>query len=445
MKRLFLFCESLLFVISISACHKNVTSSNRSGGNNSGSGSSSNGDTSLLNFSHLNNLCVNVNFPDGVTGTGVYIYSNAPDYTNTNAPGEGYTCVDDVSRAALAYLRSDQFTADTSVRNKVYGLLNFILEMQSSNGYFYNFLITNNQINTSGSTSVNSPNWWSWRALQALTEAEPIVKTYNVALSNKIDNAVNKLINALKSDEVNIAQTTAVSNGITIPQWLPDQSGADQAATLILGLIPYSQSSNDSTIKAYIKKLADGIVMMQQGNSSQMPYGCFLSFGNSWHAYGCDQAYSLLKVGVFLNDTSYINRALIEVNNFYTWLLNSGMRSSFDVINQSGNISLNNQSNYPQIAYNLRPMIFSSIEAFNQTGQSQYADIAGQLAAWFLGNNVVSVNMYSSATGITYDGITASNTVNQNSGAESTIEAILALERVELYPQVLTAMNKYKK
>lgn len=444
MKKLFLFCNCLLCILSIVACHKGVAPTNNNGGNNSDSVFSDNG-SSIVNFNHLNNLCVSINFPDGVIGTGVYIYSNAPNYTNTDAPGEGYTCVDDVSRAALAYLRSKQFTTDTSVRNKVYGLLNFVLEMQSPNGYFYNFLSANNQINTSGSTSINNPNWWSWRALQTLTEAKPIVKTYNTNLANKIDNAVTKLVNSLKSDEVGKAQTTAISNGITIPQWLPDESGADQAATLILGLIPYSQSVEDAVIKAYIKKLSDGIVVMQQGNSSQMPYGCFLSSGNSWHAYGSDQAYALLKAGLFLNDTSYINKSLTEVNNFYAWLLNSGMRSSFNVISQNGIVSISNENNYPQIAYNLRPMIFSSIEAFNQTGKAQYADIAGQLAAWFLGSNVASINMYSSATGITYDGITAYNTVNQNSGAESTIEAILALERVELYPEVLAAMNKYKR
>jgi hypothetical protein len=317
--------------------------------------------------------------------------------------------------------------------------------MQSSTGYFYNFLLTGNQINTSGSTSANTPNWWSWRALQTLTEAGPIVKTYNTDLSNKIDNAVNKLIDVIKQNQVNKAQTTTSSNGITIPQWLPAESGADQAAILILALIPYSQSTGDDVIKSYIKKLADGIAMMQQGSASQTPYGCFLSSGNSWHAYGCDQSYALLKAGLYLKDTSYTNKALVEVKSFYTWLLNSGMKSSFDVTNQGGTVSLVNQTSYPQIAYDLRPMIFASVEAYTQTADAQYADIAGRLAAWFLGNNAASVNMYSSATGITYDGISAYNTVNKNSGAESTIEAILALQRVEANASVLNAMNKYKK
>lgn len=440
MKRSLVLYISLSFATCIAACNRDATSPDNNGGN--GNNNTSN---SIVNYSHLNNLCTTIKFSDGVTGIGVYIYSNAPNYTNTDAPGEGYTCVDDVSRTALAYLRSNQFATDTAVRNKVFGLLNFVLEMQSSTGYFYNFLLTGNQINTSGSTSANTPNWWSWRALQALTEAGPIVKTYNTDLSNKIDVAVSKLIDAIKQNQVNKPQTTTTINGITIPQWLPAESGADQAAILILGLIPYAQTTGDDVIKSYIKKLADGIAMMQQGAATQTPYGCFLSSGSSWHAYGCDQSYALLRAGLYLNETSYKDKALVEVKNFYTWLLNAGMKSSFDVINQGGAISLANQNSYPQIAYDLRPMIFASIEAYTQTGDAAYADIAGHLAAWFLGSNAASVNMYSSATGVTYDGITAYNTVNKNSGAESTIEAILALQRVEANASVLSAMNKYKK
>jgi hypothetical protein len=48
--------------------------------------------------------------------------------------------------------------------------------MQSDNGFFYNFIFSSGLINKSGSTSTNNENWWSWRALQALTEASPIVK-----------------------------------------------------------------------------------------------------------------------------------------------------------------------------------------------------------------------------------------------------------------------------
>ena len=168
----------------------------------------------------------------------IFIYSNFPDYHPVEATGEGFTCVDDVSRAALFYLRSDHFSNDTAIQSKAFNLLQFILEMQADNGYFYNFLLGNGLINKGGATSVAGPNWWSWRALQTLTEASPLIKNINATLSGRIDMSVQKLISSIKTDLVNLPLTTSIVSGITIPQWLPLGSATDQAATLILALSP---------------------------------------------------------------------------------------------------------------------------------------------------------------------------------------------------------------
>lgn len=401
-------------------------------------------DTSLVNLSHLNYLYVPVTFNDGINAAGVWIYADAPNYTLTAASGEGYTCVDDVSRAALVYLRSSEFSSDTSIQSKAFKLINFLLEMQSSNGYFYNFLSTGNQINMVGPTSINNPEWWSWRALQTLTEGSPLVKSKNAQLSVKMDDAVNKLVAALKTDLVNLPQTTKIVSGITVPQWLPAGSGTDQSALLILGLIPYCTNTNDATMTAYVKKLADGIVLMQQGDATHVPYGAFLSWENTWHAYGNDQAYSLLKAGIFLNDTSYTSAALMEVDNFYPWLLQNGLKASFVAANDGSGIQLSSELSYDQIAYGISPMVFAAVEAYNETGLAKYADLAGHLSAWFLGANDLNQNMYSVATGRCYDGLSATS-ININSGAESTIEALLTMERVESNTAVKAALDKYKK
>ena len=352
-------------------------------------------DTSLVNTSHLDYLYTPVTFTDGTNAAGVYIYAEAPDYHLTGASGEGYTCVDDVSRAALVYLRSNKFSTDTSIQSKAFKLISFLLEMQSSNGYFYNFLLTGNQINTNGATSINNPEWWSWRALQTLTEGSPLVKVTNTQLSVKMDQAVNKLVAAIKTDMVNLPQTTKVVSGITVPQWLPAGSGTDQAALLILGLIPYCTNTNDAVMTAYVKKLADGIALMQQGDATNYPYGAFLSWENTWHAYGNDQAYALLKAGAFLNDPQYTSKGLAEVDNFYPWLLQNGLKSSFVVANNGSGIQLTSEKSFDQIAYGIRPMVFAAIEAYRLTGQDKYADIAGHLSAWFLGANDAGKNMYS--------------------------------------------------
>ena len=89
-------------------------------------------------------------------------------------------------------------------------------------------------------------------------------------------------------------------------------------------------------------------------------------------------------------------------------------------------------------------MVSAAVEAYRLTNQEKYADIAGHLAAWFLGANDAGKIMYSTSTGRCFDGIQSSN-VNLNSGAESTIEALLTMQIVEKNPIVKTALDKYKK
>jgi hypothetical protein len=56
-------------------------------------------------------------------------------------------------------------------------------------------------------------------------------------------------------------------------------------------------------MSGFIKSLADGIVLMEQSRyCTFFPYGAFLSWENTWHAYGNLQAYALMQAGNFLNN-----------------------------------------------------------------------------------------------------------------------------------------------
>lgn len=402
------------------------------------------GDSSLVNTNHLDHLYIPITFTNQVKSAGIYIYSEAPDYRLVDDSDEGFTCIDDVARAILVYKRNKNFSTDTVSQNKVFSLLQFILEMQSDNGYFYNFLFRDNTINRTGETSKNTPGWWSWRALQTLTELHPEIKKTDAVFAKKIEIAISKIIVNIKSDLAQLPLSKKNVTGIEVPQWLPAGSATDQAAIIILALIDYSAMLEDPEINKFIRKLADGIVMMQHGNEKEFPHSAFLSWENVWHAYGCDQAYALLKAGTFLNDSSYVQKALKEVDNFYPWLLKNGMKASFSVKKGNEIIPFDEQK-FSQIAYGIRPMIFAATEAFDLTGQQKYADMAGHLASWFFGTNVANEIMYDKNTGRCYDGIISEHKLNTNSGAESTIECLLALQRIERYPAIISALNKYKK
>lgn len=402
-------------------------------------------DSSLVNLSHLNYLYTPVEFSNGTNAAGIYIYAEAPDYRLTPANGEGFTCVDDVARAVQVYVRHPSFGSDTALQNKAYNLIEFLLQMQSDNGYFYNFLLTPTLINKGGQTSINDAEWWSWRALYALTEAAPAIKAKNATLATRMETAVTNLVAKMKADVMTLPQTTKVVQGITVPEWLPAGSGTDQAAIIILGLTLYDAAATDEEIKSYIKKLADGIEMMQQGDSSHAPYGAILSWENTWHAYACDQAYALMKASTFLNEPHYFSSALKEVDQFYSWMLKSGFKSSFSVQTSGSQLQLSNTKEFEQIAYGIRPMIFAAAEAYHVTSDAKYADMAGHIAAWFFGVNAASKEMYSTSTGRCYDAITSNSAINQNSGAESTIEALLAMQKVEEVPAIRSALNTYIK
>ena len=402
-------------------------------------------DTSWINTKHLDDLFIPVVFPDAVQASGIYIYSEAPDYHVIGAQGEGFTCLDDVSRAALFYARSKIILSDTPTQHKLVQLVYFILEMQSDNGYFYNFLLPGNLINKEGKTSNNSANWWSWRAFQTLTEVSPIIKKIDVTLAGKIELVVQKLIVRIKKDTINGTRRTKNIDGLLIPQWLPAGSASDQASILMLALINYCSDHSDTILNEYIHTLADGISLMQRGNKNHFPYSCFLSWENVWHAYGCDQSFALMKAGIFLNDSNYIQKGMLEVNNFYPWLIEKGMMSSFSVRKNGNDFILRDDKQYPQIAYGIRPMIFAASEAYALTHEEKYADIAAQLYAWFFTANAAHISMYNKNNGICFDGIIGKNLVNKNSGAESTIEALLAVQRMEKYPEIIKLLKKHWK
>jgi multiple sugar transport system substrate-binding protein len=92
---------------------------------------------------------------------------------------------------------------------------------------------------------------------------------------------------------------------------------------------------------------------------------------------------------------------------------------------------------YPQIAYGVGPVVEGFIALAEATGDERYAKVAGLAAGWFFGANPAGVRMYEEQTGRTLDGIDGPSPikVNRNSGAESTIEALLALQRINTSPE----------
>ena len=84
----------------------------------------------ILNLSHLNHLYDEVKLQDKFYGL-IYIYSEYPDYKPVEAKGEGITCLDDIARGAIVFLKHFEQTGDKTSLEKGEKLLNTILYLQS--------------------------------------------------------------------------------------------------------------------------------------------------------------------------------------------------------------------------------------------------------------------------------------------------------------------------
>ena len=395
-----------------------------------------------VNKSHLDYLYKEIEV-NGRQMAVIHIYSNAPDYKYVDDIDEGYACVDDAARAAVFYLEYFKAYNDSTSLVKYFNLVEFLVYMQAENGFFYNFIWKDNAINKTFKTSVAEPNWWSWRALWALTENYKEFKNSNDDRSIGAKQSIEKGITAIKRI-IPKTKGKIIIDGIKLPSWLPGLTAADQSAVLVLLLSDYYQNTGEKEILTYINSLIQGIMMMQIKDKESEFNGAFLSWENTWHGWGNSQSYALLKAYPILKDEKIKKSALYELDNFYDQLIKRNFLSYFKVKKQNRHLVTVETSRYSQIAYNIRPMVFALLEAYKITSDSTYAIKAGRVAQWFVGRNPAHEVMYNPHTGIFYDGVENENLINKNSGAESTIEGLLSLLRISQNPIALKEFENIK-
>lgn len=369
----------------------------------------------------------------------VHIYAEYPDYHLVGDHDEGIACVDDATRATMFYFIRYRQTDSIQYYHKGKMLLKFILAMQAENGYYYNFIWPDGSINKDGATSKAEPDWWAWRSLWAFGVINNYLKHEDAELAHQMREQQSQLMHNILHEPQFRSTVTDTAFGFTIPTWLPKGSGTDQASIMILSMLMAGDQESSSTyrdsIAAFIHHMADGILMMQVHSPDSLQDGAFLSWENLWHAYGNIQSYALLMAGQELLDSALIQSAMHEIDHFYPAYLKIGGLDHFWVKKESNTIIRYDSKAFNQIAYGRSPMIHASLLAHGLSGEaeSKYLDLAAELAMWFFGKNPANANMYDPSTGRGYDGINSPTEINKNSGAESTIESLLALQALEMY------------
>lgn len=383
---------------------------------------------SIVNFAHLEHLTEEILFEEDTVAI-VHIYSQFPEYRWMDAKEsgpEGIACVDDASRAAVLYLRHYELTGNAHSARRAKLLLRFVLKMQAEDGEFYNFIFADHSINRDGKTSYKSFGWWAARAVWALSHGSRALRESEPSFSTQLKIAVEKTFPHIASILRHYGEFAEI-RGFRVPRWLLyqyDEYSAAATSELVLGLCEFYRATAQPEAREYIEKFAEAFLALQAGDAHHPPYGAFLSEAGIWHDWANGQTQALVVAGKLLNRPEWINAAGREVRWFYSRHLIGGRFREW-------NLATGIRSEFPQIAYGLRPMVVGSLRLAEATSKQEYETLAGLLASWFLGNNAAGKLMYDANTGRCYDGLEDSVTINLNAGAESTIEALYSLLEVE--------------
>ncbi len=373
----------------------------------------------LDHLDHLSEVIYIENIPMRIT----YIYSEYPNYKWTEAGGEGISCVDDVSRAAIVYLRHYEITNDSTSLKKAELALNFVLYMGQDDGQFYNFIKRDYSINKEGRTSKKSFDFWAIRGLRALCYGYRVFIDIDTTIARKLKKQIEPTFMQINYYLKHYGQYEVIED-VKIPKWLV--LGGDATAEVVLALLDYYSVHRDEKIENMIKKLSDGLVEFQNSDKNSPFFGMHYSWRNIWHAWGNSQVEALAKTARIFNNSSYIESAEKEADNFYLFLLARNFLNSIE-IKENGEPIINT---FSQISYGIRPMVSGLMELYITTKDEKYAKMAGLVASWLRGNNKADEIMYDIKTGRGYDGIDNEKKINRNSGAESTIESLMTIMEI---------------
>jgi len=354
----------------------------------------------------------------------IYIYADAPSYKPVKATDEGVSCVDDVGRF-LEVLETEICRYGKSELLPIaLGMTRFLLYMSRDDGLWYNFIEADGQINTTYRTSTAEFQWWAIRGLRGLAAAHMILQKYPVDL-----NLEKAVVQRLHSMDIHLGEILKnypnKVEGMFGPQptWLiMDAPDINSEMLLVLTKL---HGYADFIYQDEIKKIADGLVDYQYRKTGNAVDGMYFCWENKWHNWGNNQSTALLKAYQITKDEKYLHSVQIWAKKFAPFLIENDFPWDISV-SADGSYSMNK---FPQIAYGMHS-VYSGMKLLSViSGNDEYSARAENVFSWFKGKNVANTPMYDPKTGRCYDGINADSDVNYNSGAESTIECLLTIQK----------------
>lgn len=360
----------------------------------------------------------------------------------TNTWSQGAFNADDVTRAAVVYLRHWQATGSRSSRNKAYNMLRGVTYLQTASGPNAGNVVLwmqpDGTLNRSAEPveqpdpSDSDASYWLARTIWALGEGYAAFKGKDPAFARFLRNRLELSIDAVDRQVLDKYGTYLDIDGEPAPAWLI-ADGADATAEAILGLSAYVDAGGSPDAVAALRKLARGVAMLTDGDKRTWPFGAVRPWALSrsiWHGWGSQMPAGLARASESLDAPRLTRGAKSDSFTFDPWLLTSG---------GPDNGRLPTRGDASQIAYGADSRLQSLLATYDATGRAAARDLAGIFGAWYFGANPAGEPMYDPTTGRTFDGISPEGEINRNSGAESTIHGLLSMLALDANPDVAAA------
>jgi hypothetical protein len=362
----------------------------------------------------------------------------------TNTWSQGAFNADDITRAAVVYLRHWQQFGDERSRERAYQLLRAVTYMQTASGPNAGNVVLwmqpDGTLNPSAEPvelpdpSDSGPSYWLARTVWALGEGYSAFAGRDPQFAAFLEDRLALAVDALERQVLSHYGRWEISDGRRVPAWLI-VDGADASAEAVLGLNSYVQTAPGGSelrrrAATALGRFAEGIAAMSAGDTRSWPYGAVLPWthsGSIWHAWASQMPSALAHAAAVLDRPALLRPAVRDSGTFTPYLLTS-----------TGPVNglLPGPSDRTQIAYGVDSRLQSLLAVGEQARAPGFVDLAGITAAWYFGANPAGEAMYDPSTGRTFDGINADAVVNRNSGAESTIHGLLSMLALDARPSL---------
>ncbi|MGY4769889.1 hypothetical protein ACXC9Q_23475 (plasmid) [Kribbella sp. CWNU-51] len=355
----------------------------------------------------------------------------------TNTYGQGAYNADDISRAAVVYLRHWELFHDASSLAAARGLLRGLTFLQSPNGNVVLWMQPDGTLNPSADPpelpdpSDSGPAYWLARTVWALGEGYAVFRRADRAFADFLKARIELAVSALERQVLTRYGQYNLVDGRRVPAWLI-VNGADATSEAVLGLAAYVGAGGSARARRALAQFAEGIAAMSAGSRTVWPFRALLPWGESisdWHAWGAQMPSALAAASSALGSRRLLDPAIGDTAGFTPLLMTAG---------GPDNGWLPAPIDRTQIAYG----VDARLQGLLAVGLPGLKQVAAFVAAWYFGANRAGEAMYDPATGRTYDGISGDGVVNRNSGAESSIHGQLSMLALDATPEIARLVGR---